>query len=52
MKQVINNTKSQKLILQKKTIQKLSTANMLQIQGGVRKPNNSTTPISKVGTTS
>jgi hypothetical protein len=39
MKQSINNTPSHKLLLQKKTIKKLSTANMVQIQGGVKKAN-------------
>ena len=37
MKQVTNTT-SQKLNLQKKTIKKLSTASMLQIQGGASAP--------------
>jgi hypothetical protein len=43
MKQTNNNTNGQKLNLQKKTIKMLSTANMLQIQGGA-KANNSSSP--------
>jgi hypothetical protein len=41
MKQT-SNTNSQKLNLQKKTIKKLSTASMFQIQGGASAP--ATTP--------
>jgi hypothetical protein len=43
MKQSINN--NQKLNLQKKTIKRLSTANMSQILGGVKKTNDSTNPV-------
>jgi hypothetical protein len=43
MKQSINN--NQKLSLQKKTIKKLSTVNMSQILGGVKKTNDSTNPV-------
>lgn len=41
--QAINTNQNQKLILQKKTIKKLSAANMVQIHGGqiiAKKPDN------------
>jgi bacteriocin-like protein len=43
MKQTINS--AEKLSLQKEIIKKLSTENLSQIMGGVKKINNSTNPV-------